>query len=791
MFYQHFASPPTQYGHGQQPFYAGIFGSPALDQPWAMAFPTLNGSANGQPPSPSRLQPGGQQQPHHPATTIDPSLMLQTYPVQPQLVLSQQQQQQLQHYPVSVNPSLLQAQQPPPGPKPTLAEALKPLLASKTLETGSRAAVNGIVNMIDQYGGPADVDLAVRLELMSRIRDNAGADFLMAWVNNPGAREIVKIWLKSFVYGKDAGTDENNNACIALLYVIQRLPFTVANLLDWKIGRLVKQLQREPPTNGESDIIEITVTESLVLGRARACPSFRAVPSRMRRKDLYLTIIPFPFSVPAIESCPAIKSVSVEIEKNWMTIVRSAEGSSANANSPAESVDKEPEDTQLAGAGRKRKLTATGASRDAPTAKKAATAVASNGKVVKKENKAGSSSSSGAKSDSSFFSAPKAKPKLPSFKKAPAATVVTAAGVKQQETNVAQPMSIDPFQEAMKSLNKNRFGSPAQSATPPNTAAVSGSVTEPNVKPKKRVHFPPDHELVKTKMIERAVYEDDPADNGHGAHNVRDYDRAEGAAMHQSLFQELIDWFEPQPLVVPQTTFDGQPFPYTERGRDTQEKGVQEAREQKSLQAMYLGPEDIPPSPAEPPAMPEVASEEPREMLLGAELEALMAPPPESEPEIVLPQASAKDLVSQLASTMTATATPPPVVPAIPQLLSIPTDMEHMEFQRLLALATNAAQHAQPPALPQPTSLPPPTGFPPAAPSYGNPWEQPAPAQPQPSAYGSGSAWGDYGQEERKQWGGEGSGGGWRGGDRGRGRGGGRGAWRGKKKLCNFFAAGK
>ena len=31
----------------------------------------------------------------------------------------------------------------------------------------------------------------------------------------------------------------------------------------------------------------------------------------------------------------------------------------------------------------------------------------------------------------------------------------------------------------------------------------------------------------------------------HGAHSIRDLERAEGAAMHIHLFEEAIDWYEP------------------------------------------------------------------------------------------------------------------------------------------------------------------------------------------------------------------------------------------------------
>lgn len=115
------------------------------------------------------------------------------------------------------------------------------------------------------------------------------------------------------------------------------------------------------------------------------------------------------------------------------------------------------------------------------------------------------------KLDSSFFST-KPKAKLPSFTK-------KTAAVKKEEpdANVAQPSTIDPFQEALKSMVK-QVGSPAQAPAPEpvveplQTATVVQEAVVTlgrNGKPKKRVTFPVDDKLVQIKLIERAIYDDD------------------------------------------------------------------------------------------------------------------------------------------------------------------------------------------------------------------------------------------------------------------------------------------
>lgn len=115
------------------------------------------------------------------------------------------------------------------------------------------------------------------------------------------------------------------------------------------------------------------------------------------------------------------------------------------------------------------------------------------------------------KTDSSFFSS-KPKPKLPSFRKVSNPTS-GAPGVKKEEhdSSVAQPNSIDPFQEALKSMGK--AGNIAdRSTTPLSDIASSSSQTVrlgKNGKPKKKVTFPPDDQLEHVKLIDKAIYDDD------------------------------------------------------------------------------------------------------------------------------------------------------------------------------------------------------------------------------------------------------------------------------------------
>lgn len=166
---------------------------------------------------------------------------------------------------------------------------------------------------------------------------------------------------------------------------------------------------------------------------------------------------------------------------------------------------------------KKRKLEETASSSKVTSVKKLAVAssTAKPAPSVKKESKAAVKELTTAKSDSSFFSAPKPKRPLPSFKKAPAAVK------KEVDPNVAQPSSYDPFLEIVKSMKQPRKDSPS-TATPPPTLPVptASSTTSRQVsaegtssdKKKKSVTWAPDGQLELVKLIERAVYDDDPAD---------------------------------------------------------------------------------------------------------------------------------------------------------------------------------------------------------------------------------------------------------------------------------------
>jgi protein phosphatase 1 regulatory subunit 10 len=204
----------------------------------------------------------------------------------------------------------------------------------------------------------------------------------------------------------------------------------------------------------------------------------------------------------------AIKDMASNVERKWRQLVagvNEAEGESRQSVAPNIrplmiicAIDVRP---------KKRKFSETAPSRPAAPIKKTAIGTASSMKpVVKKETKPVLSAVKDAKSDVSFFS-DRPKPKLPSFKKgAPPAQVK-----KEPGTNVAQPSSVDPFQEVLKSMTRARKDSPAVS-TPPSTSTPPQPGIAKNGKKKKSVTWAPENQLESIRLIEKAIYDDDPVD---------------------------------------------------------------------------------------------------------------------------------------------------------------------------------------------------------------------------------------------------------------------------------------
>ncbi len=146
--------------------------------------------------------------------------------------------------------------------------------------------------------------------------------------------------------------------------------------------------------------------------------------------------------------------------------------------------------------------------------------------------------------------------------------------------------------------------------------------------------------------------------------NVRELDRGEGAALHAHLFEEILDWSEPQrkrylfanchAALTPHLHLLAIIFPEIieayPRGEGSQERSAQEQRELTALGASYLV-QPIPESPADLPSGLILSQEQIDEnvvhMLAGAEIDTLSWRPAMSTSPLA--GASVSELVGQLA----------------------------------------------------------------------------------------------------------------------------------------------
>lgn len=194
-----------------------------------------------------------------------------------------------------------------------LSSVLNGLLSAKAL-----ISPNQIVRTIATMGA-AEVELPMRLQVLSKIRDCAGNDFYQAWAQNTEAMDIIREWLKNAVMSKTAEWEETimpllhvrifPGLCFAPLafafsavfmptflfafcnQVIDRLPLTVESLRSSKIGKVIIKLKEISTSSGELIFSEANIEVRQYVWTETICPnqekvdmislSARAYPSEL------------------------------------------------------------------------------------------------------------------------------------------------------------------------------------------------------------------------------------------------------------------------------------------------------------------------------------------------------------------------------------------------------------------------------------------------------------------------------------------------------------------------------
>ncbi|KZT62170.1 hypothetical protein CALCODRAFT_278740 [Calocera cornea HHB12733] len=438
---------------------------------------------------------------------------------------------------------------------------LEPLLSPEKLDQNPSAIAHALlVQLTGKKSEPPD--LATRLKVLRTLREHAPERFWKAWARESVAVEMLKGWLD------DAMNDEKPKADVMmpLLQVIERLPIPIENLRSTKIGQSVRRAVKLSPTTAIKDV---------------------AQKLEQRWKD---------------EIGKHLASGSKDSDKE-----STPQGDSAKKRAAITAED----------ARKKRKVEPVPASTSKVTpAVPVKKAVAPSAKIVSVNRPAAKPATASttvktATVDSGFFST-KPKAKLPSFRKT--STIVSTTDAKKDGGAAEKPKvavnNADAFQEALKSLNKK--SGIGERGTPPVEAksepAIDGSVVPIEApkapRKKKSVTFATGDAFLKIKVIEPAVYDDDELLGEHHS-SAKDLDRAEGLALAHAIFDEEIDYYEPDEIEFPLEPENM----YFERGGSSQEKTAQDVREHSVEEVWYDTPESIPYSPTEPanvqPAMPD------------------------------------------------------------------------------------------------------------------------------------------------------------------------------------------
>lgn len=634
----------------------------------------------------------------------------------------QQHQQQQQQPQGTLSPQALQLLSPTFSTPSTSTSSLQP-----TAQDRKDQLLTSLKPLLDPKaftGAQAVASLAQQLESFG-IQDVEQSTRLMilSKMRDHAPNHYFRAWtenpgamdiLRDWLKTAVANKNETIEIIMPLLHIIDRLPLTVETLKTAKLGKLILKLVKDPPT-------------------------------------------------------PAIKDMASKVERKWRRLLEGAKGTPIEIE--------EIEDSRS----KKRKEAPTKVSGlSAPPTKKPAVGsvkpLASSATKKKEVVKPVVQPAQEVKTDSSFFST--TKKKLPSFTKKPPAPPPATVKKETETTNIAQPSSIDPFQEALRSMGKLRKESPvptpSSSATPPQVGTASLTGLTKSGKKKKTVSWASPDKLESIKLIEKAIYDDDdPVDGGHFAHSLRDLDRGEGAALHAHLFEETVDWSEPLLVEIPEDV-ESRP-----RGENSEEKVTQEQREQTALNALYMTPAQIPDTPAEASyTLTEVdVDKDVQHMILGPEVDSIFwsDPPPQPPPNQIQPiptptptmgmPPSVSDLISQLGSTPVESSA------ALATLQALPPEQIQSLLQEVSAMTQGQ--------LPQPQQQQPPFGHDPT-------WQ---PQNQNQFAFDYGS-YHDDNNVDRAGWGGRGRGGAVRGGPPGGGRGGG--AFRQfRRKPCSFFQAGR
>ena len=111
-----------------------------------------------------------------------------------------------------------------------------------------------------------EIEGPLRLEILTKIRDNAGNHYFRAWVENEDAMDITREWLKAAAKGDDQLVETimpllhvRRSFMISMMdvpecrnrQIIDRLPWSLESLRKAKLGKIILKLTKEASISGE------------------------------------------------------------------------------------------------------------------------------------------------------------------------------------------------------------------------------------------------------------------------------------------------------------------------------------------------------------------------------------------------------------------------------------------------------------------------------------------------------------------------------------------------------------
>lgn len=143
------------------------------------------------------------------------------------------------------------------------SSAIKPLLQPNQF-TGA-GAVSDLADKIIALD-IAEIEGHLRLEILTKIRDNAGNHYFRAWVENEDAMDITREWLKAAAKGDDQLAETimpllhvRRSFTISMMdipecrnrQIIDRLPWSLESLRKAKLGKIILKLTKEASIPGK------------------------------------------------------------------------------------------------------------------------------------------------------------------------------------------------------------------------------------------------------------------------------------------------------------------------------------------------------------------------------------------------------------------------------------------------------------------------------------------------------------------------------------------------------------